>query len=321
MKKKIFLWIRFCALLSALCMAIVAISFAWFNQDTHADIDSWNANAVDQVFALRAAYSGSEEWFAGNLKIPVTKEDNSKVVFKPVTGDGENFFSQKFVLKPIENTNYSVSVQDGYQSVDSSAVGKDYLVLDYKLKHDDAADLILESTSSVRPASESKKDVVASCAVRLCISKKNKDNYDPVLIWIPNIEGKYKENGGEKSIPQNTSATFFSSLMTGVENGENEDQPKDPLTVYFTKTGKEGGELLPNGMYKDNNTGVCYLWGDIGKIDGYKEAVLATTKAETPVEFRLTMWIDGEDEECNKENDAIGGEMMVSLVFGAITES
>jgi hypothetical protein len=99
---------------------------------------------------------------------------------------------------------------------------------------------------------------------------KENDVYRTLLIWIPDVITTLDING-EVTTEQETEVTFRD------DNGD----------IYKIAIDGE------SGTYDDTGSGIKYVWGPI--ID---PLTLTDLPAGDALDFRLVLWIDGEDRDC-----------------------
>ncbi len=308
--KKGLLIVRVTALFAALCMLIIAVAFSWFNNAKRSVVEEVDSNVVDiMTNGSQISYvQGAEGWFDA-IDIP----NASSTVFKPLSGDGESFFKQGEKLVPIEGSAYSVAVPDGYEAI-TAENSKDYITLDYKIRNNYDSKLYLDKTSYVNPASLTEDGTVASLAdycagaIRLCISQKIGDEYVKKAVWIPNTTYQitYSESEGYLANMNGEAESSYVFRSNVTEEGN--------FTLYPTADGTAEGEKLPAGVREVD--GVVYIWGSLNDIPALSITPIGTCKANTEEYFRLTIWLEGSDREC--DNAVIGGAIKAMLSFNTV---
>ncbi len=300
--KKIFVFIRGIALILATVMAMIAVTFSWFTHDRMANVDTITGNAVQVVpngSTIYGTFDNVEGWHA---KVDL----NFQEALVPIAGNGIKFYKEKYVQKTFEGSDYIITVKDGYEEInvaDASGV----ICMDFKLRNNFDSYLMLNSDSYLLPASltddggeQSIKDMGAG-AMRICIQKKINGAYQPLFIWIPNVEYELSLDEAQ-------------GIMTGNFEGGKEAK-------YFFRYGTGINHihtLIPDsdaGMQTVNSTLV--LWGDLKQIEGLGMTPIGECAGGMVEEdYRLIIWVEGSDRECSEE--IMGGVIRALISFDTV---
>ncbi len=298
--KKLLPIIRTTALVGAALMIVVAIAFSWFTFDTNTEMDKIEGSVVDVMTndaLIFGENNGVIDWHE-----QIRTDD---VTFVPLVGNGLKFFEQK-------------DAAGGDRNEYAPYTGVGYLDMNFKLKGKNRSELVLGATSYVRPASlqddgtiSDKKDLAAG-ALRVSVAKKGADGeYTTLLIWIPNVKYFVKA-------PENVGESFDTSVNGAMESSysfQNSIDLSDATRIFPTTDGAEG-DIIENGMYRDTQTNILYVWGEPSKIKGLIGEPLCVCEADTVDEFKLTIWLDGNDRECR--DIIIGGRVNALISFDTI---
>ena len=131
-------------------------------------------------------------------------------------------------------------------------------------------------------------------AMRIAILQKNSDGtYESKLIWAPSSTVElYQDEQGQLHVNPNSAncETTYTYL------GEDPDEP-----IVIETNGEASGHQEIDG--------VVYAWGEIET-----KLPMGTLTGGEENEFRLVIWVDGNDRECH--NALLSGLVFLILHFG-----
>jgi hypothetical protein len=270
-------------------LIMIAVSFSWFYDGTVAKVSGITFDTV-AANNLRVKLSSESDW---GKKLNL---DFSDALMQPVSGDGDQFFSS--VIARNEETDKLEIV--GFEKIDDIA---SYGVFEKEISFivENPKQLNLMTTSFLAPADGDityPYDVDAGhicSALRVAIMVKDSEGgYALKYIWIPNAKTEilYDSEGA----------------LTVDENGTVED-------AYKFRSSAEGDPFLveTDGASSGikNIDGVQYVWGDLEE-----DLSLCEMEAETPVDVKFVIWLDGEDRECREE--LISGQVKAKFDFTVV---
>ncbi len=300
--KKAFLFIRAGALVAAVCMVIIAVTFSWFNFEISSSVDELEGSVIgiDGNGSQITYVSNAAGWF-DEITFPTTATS----VFKPISGNGDSFFKRAYKAQEVSGSFYGSMVADGYEQFEP-VPALDYVVLEYKIKNAYAADMYLDASSYVLPSSldedsllENSEDLAAG-AIRLCVSQRVGESYEKKLVWIPNATYELADESRLDGAVEDTYVFRYGNA-------------EDEVLTLSTADSESGNPLSAGKQLID---GVWYLWGDLEDIPDLPEAVIASFGADTEEQFRLTVWLEGTDRECT--DAVIGGNIKALVKFNTV---
>ena len=206
----------------------------------------------------------------------------------PVTGDGKNFFIPEMgevELETGEGDDYVTSIYgktgDTYTQLTDDVISetlssdniKNIRVIQFSIEVDEAEQLYLADDTVITPANGAPDYLVG--ALRVAILKKNAENtYDPLLIWVPDIE----------------------STIDG----------EDELEGEYTFVSSAGTETIEVNVNDDKVGDVPCVFGDLDE-----DGVALGDPISGTATYRCVIWLDGNDRECNA--DLIGQQFEFEL--------
>ncbi len=306
MKNKAIL-VKSLVLVITLVFIAVTASFAWFNFATKSTVDEVTSNVI-KVTDMQISTDKFSGWSS------VIEFDEANVAdFKPVSGDGTNFFKQTYETVWVENKNGQNQVQQAVRKFEAMEEFGYGASITFFMENRFDADVYLSSESFVQPASlksdgtaESFRDYVAG-AMRVALYKKDSEEvFKPLLFWIPNTTY-------ELTIPT-TSGTAISvnTASTNIEDitfRKGVTEEASDFLVVETNPASSGCATID---------GIYYIWGNLNEIEELEEIAITSGSAGETEEFMLRIWMDADDRECS--DVFTGGKIKSSIKFNAIAK-
>ncbi len=295
-------------LLVALLLTCVFATFAWFHHQTSVDVDGFTGDVTAENLS---EISGTGENWGFSLEF---NKDGGSFLFTPVTGNGLNFYKQNFKTQntTINTANGSYTVQtqvaDGFSPILVADWNKYLYATTFYMRNSlDNRAVFLDSATFLNPIDDLGEDGIvngelsadAICgATRVAVQKKVGDVYKTLFIWAPHTT--YQLSGSDTTgyTFQTNGAVESSIVYRSGTNGAS--------TVTINTQGN------PAGLVQIDE--VIYLWGDLEDISALSSTRVDVTEVGgTDYEYRMVIWIEGTDRECN--NRLTGGRFDVKLSF------
>ncbi len=294
--------------LVAILLLLSGITYAWFYQGDRGTVESLKTDVIN-AYNVSISNTGEGLWAT---ELNITNGTPAVVRMSEYSGNGRDLY------KPIYNLR---QLYGFYRETDEkyAASAKKYIEFEIDAKSDGNVDLFLSDESYVRPVCEGEdasvevreklanyKDYISG-AVRIAIYDKTSNT---TVVWAPNSTYQYTNENVHTTKGQPESE--YSFVIDEIHNKEPFDKA-DPyaLDSVTTKIYTNG---QPSGIYKNEQEGFCFLWGD---VKGSSEGALPVIKLEADTEKTLTVrvWIEGCDREAVQE--LIDGRFRVHLDFRA----
>ncbi len=307
--------IRLSVMLLVLIIMVVSFAYSWFFNNKEATVNEFKINVVE-AYNLLIKMEGTDEW----VKSLDLKFENFK--FNPVAGNGEDFYNQNMVPtdNPIDTGNgfniYGVIPGD-YEAISVETTedlkSNGIYTVDFAFKIEKDCRLYLTGDSSAKPASidengtvKNKSDNIAG-AVRIAFLKQiateegetagdgtegtePTKTYQLVAVWAPDVTTELQADG---TVVVGTMENI--KIVTPDADGKPTEQT---ITVSADTNMSEIG-------------GVTYIWGPI--TEGNRVPLTNITSAEEGNNFRVVIWVDGNDRECT--NALIDGIVSLQMNF------
>ncbi|MBR6681171.1 MAG: hypothetical protein IKL59_07925 [Clostridia bacterium] len=302
----------------ALLVIIIYVSFSWFVSSKQAEVSGITMN-VDKGTELMIKTENSED--GKSLELDFDDEHP----LQSLAGNGQYLYSADIGFDPLEtdtdneNTVFSKKIL-GYLPIESLETVGDYIeagafACDFSLNINKDTDVYLYGLgesgegSSVTPApidhyADEKNtgpygdfDIgnIAG-AIRVAFLQKNDaGQYVPTLIWAPNTSTEFGIDDNNQYFVK-TDSDNYEEKYTVI--GNSKDQ------IFEINTGSSA-----QGANSDVLNGTVYAWGDLSEKQKF-----GTLSANKYGEFRLVVWVDGNDRECH--NALLGGLICVNLKIG-----
>lgn len=303
-------------LIIGVLFVLASVSFAWFHSSNKANVGSGMQTGIEDAYVLEISTDGGTSWvYADEFKI------SGGGSVKPVCGNGAKFFF------PEEDYNVVTEGKNKYVShgklmfSDVSSDYKNYVFEQQFMVRSDYDCNIFLAGGGVNPGRDSAQSAVKKagtdeyyssgyiCAAsRVALFEKDSSGWQLLSVWMPNptvcLSGD-SEHGYTLNLEGEVEDSYvFPSAM------KNTGEIQSALTIETTG---EGGQKLDSGSKVVD--GVLYGWGDISVLPP-----LGELSAASPRTFKLMLWIDGLDREC--ENVFQAGTLDFSFEIGSelITE-
>ena len=296
----------------AMLFLMATVTFSWFTNGDHASVSGIQMNVVEpERMKVTVGESTSAD---GTLQLNFDQD-------KPLaalSGNGMCFYTPKIMKDEkgnlFANTDQLMLAIAPGSGVESYADGGAYAI-DFTVNASSASTLCLYGQSQEQKAGifPAPKDEYAKewegldpghiCgAMRIAILQKNPDGeYVTKLIWAPDVTTTLTPNGSSFSVSQGAAQNSM------VVRGFGED-PKEAVTI--------------NGNCTQN--GITYVFGALQDKVPVGDPMQLTEQTETETEqdadlpyageYRLVIWVDGEDRECH--NVLMDGLVKVILYLG-----
>ena len=302
-------------LILSLLFMIVSVSFSWFTSGDHASVSGIQMNVVEPE-KMEVLVGGSmSEGGSFNLQF-----DQSKPLLA-LSGNGMSFYAPEIrkdangnLFEDVERLNHVITPDtpaSGYADFGAYAI-------EFTVKSSKATPLCLygksgEQQAGIFPApydaykdadrpGDDEIDPGYICgAMRIAILQKNEQGqYETKLIWAPDVTTELTTSNGTSSVKPLGSAE---TTMTIRGFGEN---PTNPAKVTASST----------------LGGVTYVFGKLGdKVvvgDPMRKSEALDESEQSDLsyqgDYRLVIWIDGEDRECS--NELMDGLVQIILHLG-----
>lgn len=280
-------------LIIALIAIVATATFSWFVNRNDNIVDRVKVEVTESLNLELVSDGASQDKISSNLT-----ED---FYLKPLWGNGENFFLPIYSRQEVvEGSGVYDDLPTGEYEPFEDDIKKYAFIMEFMLSSSDYADLYLENSELNRTFvqkgrySETRKSAYGDFskdniigAIRVAIFEEDTLK----MIWIPNTQIQLsKQNDG------------YDLIADGEVEGSYSFVNSDG-SVYEIPTDEEkNGNVIMDG--------VTYVWGDITKENCPKVTQLFGKK-----KFKVVVWIDGSDREC--ENALVGGRISVNLCFDA----
>ena len=240
---------------------MVSVTYSWFTSSDTAKVQNMSMHVVDPK-NLEAA------------------DISANGVLNSVAGDGTNFFLHELeeVLIETDPDGFGIYGYDkkaggsylktGDDVTSNTAVLKNVRVVDFSLTMAGDAETICLSNGTILSAATGSPEYLSG-ALRVTVLKRNltSGNYEPLLIWIPDI----------------------SSSKSGTEG--------DELSYTFvTADGSEKQFNVNGATGKQEVDGITYAWGP---VDENRQIDIDTISGTS--QYRFVIWLDGNDREAGNE--------------------
>lgn len=271
------------ALLVALMLAVVSISYSWFQFQKPNKTYLYDIN-VESSYNLQM--SDLTVW--GD---EITEDWHRNFRLKPITGDGTNFFVPIYETKEVvegSGVYDAFPSQTDFTRIDTSVLPNYIYRLDFTLSIEGFVELYLDYAGNktyVHPSYNhngifgfSPDNVCA--AVRVAILHEG----DIKCIWMPN----------------STTELVIDNDTRVLKEGACEEQylfrhENDGAAVFEGNATIINTNQQPNGNYTDPQTGIVYIWGDITQENCPKIADLTPGSSN----MNIMVWLEGTDRECD----------------------
>ncbi len=302
---------------------------AWLYNANSSNVNSFSGNVIDENLT---EISGNGEDWGFTLGFGTGEQ-----LFAPVAAsmDLTTFYKQKIdtidtKVTDVYGNETTITTQyvSGYEAL-SAPTG--YMsVTDFKMRNSQANKRIVINVDQTRlfPDKEMPEGEVSGVnipggsiagAARVALLKKIKttaenggeengepteqflDEYKPLFVWAPNAA--YELSGSDTDgyrFNANGNAEAAILFRTG-------SQEEETASVAIEGT---------DGMSRDEETNILYLWGDLTKIEGLAETSIDVSgESNEETDYRLLIWVDGMDRECKDLMQ--GGRFNLKIQFSA----
>lgn len=307
-------------------LALVTSTLAWFLTGKETEVHTFDLQ-TDGAYNLQISPTDKDNW-AYELKF----DDDHQL--QPVTGDGINFFTPVFGMQEKEEgSGVFFSSPTGYESIREDLLPDYVFPIDFKVQIESDCDLLIEDFFVEMPSGEwntnfetgqygvSKSLLLG--AVRIAVLEKTEEGYITRFLWVPDqtnalITTKDGYNMGTHSefedLILQTGPTLEERTVIEAPQG---DAPSDMM--YGTGI-VEATESAPKVRFGGKDEDVTEDDGSFDRIGCYfdpansDDNILSSLKGKEEKQFRVVVWIDGNDNECN--NVLMGGEIHVGMKLG-----
>ncbi len=280
----------------SLIVIMVAVSFSWYYIRREVTVSEFSIEVVEANNLVIRSSEDDRGW--SKLLIMQTDED---FAFGAVAGNGTSFFAPRIELVAQDDGKGEYSryayEKTGYIPLADTEHSQYLFAYDFSVSIENEHDLCLMQGTTVATQQESTDPTDhASAALRVALLVKENGTYHTALIWIPDVQTQLIEDKSSGNWYVNTEDPVPETSITLVDA-----QGKD-YSIEITGT---SGHMI-------DQSGVTYVWGDITEQD---LITVANLPSQTEKEFRLVVWVDGNDRDCN--NSIMGGNVFVDLKFTA----
>ncbi len=279
----------------SLIVIMVAVSFSWYYVRRAVTVSQFSIEVVEANNLVIRSSEDGEGW----SKL-LTMQADEGFAFGAVAGNGESFFAPVIELVPQDDgkgefSSYAYE-KTGYTPLSATDQSQYVFTYDFSVSIENAHDLCLVQGTAVKQQASSDPVDHAGAALRVALLVEEGEAYRTVLIWIPDVQTQLLENDD-------------GSWYVDAERSE----PESSITLVDA-TGKDYSvEITGTSGQTTAENGVTYVWGDIAQQD---EVTIAALPSQTEKNFRLVIWVDGNDRDCH--NAIMAGSVCVDLKFTAV---
>ncbi len=297
--------------LALVTLTLVSTSLAWFLTGKGTEVNSFGVQ-TDGAYNLQVSPTDEDNW-----SYELVFHDEHRL--HPVAGNGVDFFTPVYEQAEVpEGSGVFYSRPASYVSVPQGDLPEYVFPVDFKVLIESDCDLFIDElfvempekrNTNFETTSRGISQTALLGAVRLAVLQKTEDGYTPCFYWMPdqtselqtNDDGKYiygtRDRDFEGFTFQNgTTLEDVTVVLPPAEGEEAEDESGKPVRFGGSESyGSEGG-VRTRRVSCDMNGGKLPLTS----LTGMEEA-----------EFRVVVWLDGNDNECN--NVLMGGDIHVGM--------
>ncbi len=274
------------AFVMAMIFIMISVSFSWMNNNPRAKVSNIQIEVVEANNLLVKAENG-EEW---SKTINMDFKEGFKM--RSVCGDGKNFYDP--ILSHTDDSNDFVAI--GYEAVSGTLEDNGIYEFAFSCIVENSLTVYLDKGSSLTPAENSNLSAYGDfsaghvcAAMRVAFFQRVDGEYVLRCIWIPNSTTELDPSTATSLKAENGAVEDRYVFVSG-ENGSN--------SIVIETNGE------PNGSQTIDN--VTYVWGDLEE-----DLEIGVTEENTQQDFKLVLWIDGQDRECH--NALMDGLVSVNL--------
>lgn len=325
----------------SLVIIMISVSFSWFSTGSKATVTGIQMSVADE---------GSLSFLVGDVEQPIVNFpiDADQEPLKAVSGNGKYFYTaeldengnpiySQIISGKLPEISEGDAIQDPKQKELLAFKAAGIYAFDFSLKSEDDGPVYLypksqedangnRKTSGVTPVTEDGKNSpygefspgYISGAIRIAILQYDPElkEYHPTFIWAPDTDVElYSDDENNQmgvkieGVSYEESYIYLGKIIESEgDSSDGNDSAEINIDQIEIDTRDEVNEIgTQSGAQVEDK--VTYAWGDLSQ----KLEIGTLTKGEA-VEFRLVIWVDGNDRECH--NALLNGKFTVSLHFG-----
>ncbi len=307
--------IRLSIMLLALVITVVSIAYSWFSNNTEGYVNDIEINVAEAYNLLV-----SDGAIVGTKKLELAYDEG--FTLKAVAGDGKNFFQPVRELQDVGETGGEFSTKGygavvGYTEMSPAEIDESVYSHDFSLSIESNCQLVLSAGSQAVNADLGENEKASPYggvdtgaivgAVRIAFFQEINGNYELVALWIPDITTELTNNNGVYAV---------------TENGTAEESVAFVFDSFDPNDEANGGKALSDCVrpvlttekpYTEED-GITYIWGPVTT-----DVPLGQLVGDVENNFRLVVWIDGNDREC--ENALLEGVVSLKINFAVMEAS
>lgn len=262
------------AFVMAMIFIMISVSFSWMNNNRRAKVSNIQIEVVEANNLLVKTENG-DEWCK-----TINMDFKEGFKMRSVCGNGKNFYDP--ILSHTDDSNDFVAV--GYEAVSGTLEDNGIYEFAFSCMVENSLTVYLDKESSLTPAENSNLSAYGDfsagyvcAAMRVAFFQRVDGEYVLRCIWIPNSTTEL-DLSADTSIKAETGAVEDRYVFVSGENGSNS-------IVVETKGEPNGSQVIDN---------ITYVWGDLEE-----NLEIGSTEGNTQQDFKLVLWIDGQDRECH----------------------
>ncbi len=317
--------------LVVIALALVTSSLAWFLTGKETEVHTFDLQ-TGSAYNLQISSTGEEKW-GYSLRFDDERE------LRPVAGNGLNFFSPVFGQEETaEKSGVYRSAPTGYEAIEEDLLPEYVFPIDFKVQIESDCNLLVEEFFVEMPSGETNTNFETNeygvsksalmGALRIAVLEKTEEGYKRCFLWVPDQEVALETDprSGKYTIGVHSKDEVFESLTlqegaaleehTVVEAPQG-DPPADAMQGSGVVTTEDGLTVRFGGKREE----VTVEGTPFQRINCYfdpskagEDNLLATLTGKQEKEFRVVVWLDGNDNECN--NVLMGGKIHVGMKLG-----
>lgn len=318
-------------MMTALVLALITSSLAWFTVGKETSVQNFMLQA-DSAYNLQIRPTEFDNW-----RYEIKYDSTTKLC--PVTGDGIKFFYPTFEQqKESDDSNIYHSVPTKFQALSEEELPKYVFPVDFQVKIESDCDLLIEELFVEMPKGKTNSNfetpdtgidqVGMMGAIRIAVLRKEGSAYTPCFLWVPDQVTELQTDAeGNYTLGERSEGYEDLILQTGTKL-EEQTVVKAPQTnsPYGGPMAGSGRKYAPESRtlvrFGGKQSSYSEAGGELDRITCYfdrstymDDDIIAHLKGQEEANFRVVLWLDGNDGECN--NVLMGGEIHVGMKLGA----
>lgn len=271
-------------LILSFSLVLARVTLAWFWNGKSTQVEPFDADVLDVYHIM--VRTDESDW-AYDVELRTEKE------LSPITGDGVSFFTPRFTLERVPESNGVVSYMkkvEAYDPLPEADLPENAYVLDFQIQTQHTTPLYLSKATEVRPENSSAvasdgalKDMGAGALRMALLQKTAEGEYALCYYYVPNPEYELQ------SVP----GGGYAATSSGT-----------PEKTYEIRTAADASFTVVPADYPQGyvtSAGTVYVFRM--PEDGTLPSTVTVSEGEDNY-FRLVVWLEGTDRECK---DAVAG--------------